>query len=467
MDLEKLKNPRGVTSTKESLRITILIVLATVVVAAYFFFDYRSKLQREAAEIDPDSYVEVPSTMRVPGAKIDPEQLKEVRDTELAERVVKEKDAYLHMIQQAARLVYGDMELLGVQVLDFEAVRNDPASFRGQPFEIKGELNWLEEITENDARIHRGYLTTPQGDICYFTTLSVDDTLALGDVVKLQGFFFKIFSFNPPGEEARVNDAVFLIGKHLIPSFYKMEPVHALDMNLLERLYDYDILDMCKPFEEKQLYHMLSYVSNLDEEKLKSIQYQEAIPPEILRKAGNYRGQPVQILGEIVLLPVERNLGPEGENPLDIKRCYHGILLNYRGGKFGFCYFMTLEKPDWMEKRDLVYLRGYFFRNYAYRTQNENLQPAPLIIATEFEKFEMPEDNTIKYISIAILAGTIFLSLFFLFQIFRDRKHNREFREKFIARKKKQVSELVKEGLPQERPEPENPPADPPKGESS
>jgi hypothetical protein len=463
LDIEKLKNPRGVTSPKDSMRLTILIVLAVVVVIAYIYFDHLAKIQRQEAELDPDSFVEVPDTLRIPGAKVDPARLAEVRDDDIAERVIKEKEPYLHLIQQAGRLVYGDMELLGVTKANLEAIRAEPAAYRGTPFEIKGNLQWWEEVKDQERgfSLYRGYITTPDGDYAYFTVLGIPYDIAIGDVVKLQGFFFKLYSFSLLGEDTRVTDAIYLVGKELVSSFYKIDPVHELDMDLMNTVYDYDILDMAKPFEEKHLYHMLSYVQNLDEEKLKSIEFQEAIPTEIIKKPGDFRAKPVQIMGEIVLLPVERNLGPGGENPLGIKRCYHGILLNYRGGKFGFVYFLTLEKPEWMQKKDLVYLQGFFMRNYAYRTQNENLQPAPLVIASGFEKFVLPKDYTITYISIAILGGTILLSLFFLFQMFKDRRQNRQYRERFIARKKKQVSDLVEQGVLDKKNNPASGPGEP------
>ncbi|MBU0755958.1 MAG: hypothetical protein KJ645_12515 [Planctomycetes bacterium] len=454
LDIERLKNPRGVTSPRETLKLFVLAVLATIVVGAYFFFDYHARMQREEAEIDPESYMEVPAGKRQPGANIDFELLKEVRDDEIAERVVKEKEPFLHLVQQAARLVYGDMELLGLTRAVPEEIKADPAAHRGHPYEVIGTLSWLEEITDHDPALFRGFITTPDGEICYFTVLNHSYGIALGDVVKLQGFFFKIFSFNLPGDEERVSDAIFLIGKRLIPSFFEMAPVHELDMGLLDNIRDYDILDMAKPpFEEKAFYHMLSYVSNLSEEERASLKYQEIIPPDILRKPFLFRGQPIQTLGEIVVPPMERDLGPKGENPLGIKRCYHGVLLNYSGGKFGFVYFLTLNKPDWMVNKDLVYLRGIFLQNYAYRTQNENLQPAPLVVVTEFEKFVLPKDNTIAQISMVILAGTIVLSLFFLFQIFKDRKYNRDYRDKFIARKKKQVQAMVKDGAFEDSPQ--------------
>jgi hypothetical protein len=442
LDLSKLKNPRGVSSSMDGARLIIMTVLTIVVVVLFFFFRYQAGQQQDESSIQPDSFVEIPETRRVPGATVDPMLLADVRDEKLSDRVVKETAPYLHLIQQAARLVYGDMELLDVERLVPETVRNHPAAYRGKPFEVKGRLESFEKIAEHEFELYRGFLTTRNGDAVYFTVLDIPWDAAIGDVVKLQGFFFKLYSFNLP-EEERVTDAIYLVGKQLIPSFYDMEPVHELNMKLLNTLWDYDILDMAKPFEEKHLYHMLSYVENLDPETVKSLDYQELLPPEILRKPGEFRGKPVQILGEVVLLPVQRDLGPRGENPLGIKRVYHGVLLNYAGGKYGFCYFISLKRPDWMRKKDLVYVRGFFMRNYAYRTQNENLQPSILVVAADFEKFVLPEDYTMAYISIAILAGTLVVFSIFFISIFRDRKHNRLYREKFIQRKKAQLKSML------------------------
>lgn len=445
MDLSKLSNPRGVPTGSGSNRLIILTVLTLVVLCAYLYFNYLAHKPKEEGDINPDDFVEIPS-IRKPGANVDFEKLTDIRDQDIAQRVVKETEPYHHLVQQAARLVYGDMELLGVQSADRDKLLAEPQAHRGKPFEIKGNLNWFEKTTFNENPLYRGYLTARDGHVYYFTVLNMPTEIKVNDVVKLQGFFFKLYSFNAPENDTRIDNAVFLIGKQLIPSFFQMDPVLALDMELLNSLYDYDILDMAKYFEEKHLYHMLSYVQNLDEEERAAIDYgEEVLPPVILAKPDMFRGKPVKILGEIVLMPQEKVLGPDGENPIGQKRCFHGVLLNYRGGKSGFCYFISLEKPKWLTKNSLVYLKGFFFRNYAYRTQNENLQPAPIIIATGFDKFELPEDNTIAYISVGILGFSIIICMYFFVNTMRDRKHNQQYRERFIANKKKQLSRVMEQ----------------------
>jgi len=426
----------------ESYRLIILTVLALIVIGAFLYFNYLAYKQDDI-HIDPEEHVEAPEVNRIPGANVDKTILEKVRDDEVSERVIKEKQAYLHLIQQAQRLVYGDMELLGVTSADAHEVLNDPSAFRGDPLEIKGILQWFEKYTELESPLYRGYLTSQEGDHFYFTLMDIPNNVRVGDIVKLQGFFFKIYSFTVPGEDRRINDAVFLIGKRLIPSFFEMPQANEIDMELLETLYDYDIQDMGKPFEEKPFYHLLSYTHNLDEDKAGAMEFEELLPIEILKAPGKHRGAPVKVLGEVVWLE-KRQLGPQGENPVGPEMLHHGVLCNYRGY---FCYFMAFDIPDWVtaKSKDLVYANGFFFRNYAYRTRTEHLQPAPVVLVHGFEKFVLPEDNRFQYISIAVLVGTALASLFLIIHIFRDRKQSKEFREKFIEKKKKQLARVMNE----------------------
>ena len=439
MDVSRLKNPMGRKGIPENARLAVLIVLTLIVIAAIIYFNHMAKINQDESGINYDELVQAPKTVRIPGAQVDPKKLEGVRDDTLAGQVVIEKDAYLHLLKQASRLVFGDMEILGVRRAVPAEIIKDTKAHRGKPYEIKGNLQWYEKVKDLDFELYRGYLTSYTGDYFYFTVLYMDEDIRIGDVVKLQGFFFKRYSFTLPGTNTRIKDAIYLVGKRLVPSFFDMPPVKHLDMNLLNRLYDYDIQDMVKPFEEKPLYHMLSYVLNMDEKTYRSIDFQEILAVDLLRRSGSMRGRPVKILGEIVWI-VKRNLGPDGENPVGPRTLYHGVCMNYRGR---FCYFLSFERPKNLKPKELVYLKGFFFRNYAYRSRKENLVPAPVVIVKGFEQFVMPKDYTLRYISYAILAGTVLACLFLFIHVRRDRKNAEAFREKFIARKRKLLNRVL------------------------
>jgi hypothetical protein len=465
LDISKLKNPKGLGTTSDTVRLAVLTVLALIVVAAIIFFNHLSRLQDDEAALNPEEFTSAPAAKRIPGANVEFEKLESVRDDDVASRVIKEKEPYLHLVRQASRLVYGDMDLLGVQKAVPEEILEDTDACRGKPYEIKGNLQWYEKITDLDFELYRGYLTSHDGHYFYFTVRDLDEQIAIGDVVKLQGFFFKRYSFTLSGENERVNDAIFLVGKRLIPSFYEMPPVYGLNMDLLDTLYDFELQDMMREFEEKPLYHMLSFVKNMSDETYKLMAFEEHLARDILKAPGKFRGAPVKVLGEIIWL-VERNLGPEGENPVGPKTIYHGVLLNYQGR---FCYFLSFERPKEYKKKDLVYINGLFFRNYAYRSQSEQVIPAPVVIVRGFEKFVLPKDNTFLYISYTILAGAALAVAFFFYHIFRDRKQNQQFREKFIARKKRLLHRVMHpapaaggEGAPSGAPDPAGSPREPP-----
>ena len=427
------KIPSGPGSDKA--RIIFLVVITAIVVVAYFFFRFQSAELAQEAAADPTDHILAPPSRVEVSAKVDPALLADVKDATTSERVVKEMDPFLHLIKQAAKLIPGDMELLKVGRCDPEALLADSAAFRGKPLSIKGNLQWWEKENFQDFQLYRGYITTLKGEYVYFTVLNMSDEVSIGDVVKLEGFFFKIFSFTLPGEGTRVSEAPFLVGRRLINSFYEMDPVSELDMDLLGTIYDYSLEDSSREFQEKPLYHILSYVNELDDETFQSIDFPDTLASEILFKSSTYRGQPVTVAGHPIWTRT-RILGPGGENPLGIEKVFHGILLNHKGG---FCYYIALDIPLWLtsEYNDLINIKGFFLRNYSYTTRKGTPQSAPVLVVRSFEKFDYPEDNTMVYVTFFIIGLTVLIVGFFFFTVFIDRKRSKDYRARFIETKKK------------------------------
>ena len=446
LDLSKIQKASYSSPGSDKTRIIFLLVITAIVIAAFFYFKILSQQQQQDVKIASDDYVNAPPPRVEVYARVEPEKLVEIRDTAISERVVKEKEPFLHLIKQASKLIPGDMEILGVESADLEAIRRDPAAFRGKPLQIKGNLQWFESEEFQNFQLFRGYMTTLQGEYVYFTVLHMPDEIQMGDVFKLQGFFFKIYSFILPGEENRVSDAVFLVGRRLIQYFYRMDPVTEIDMDLLESIYDYTLEASSKEFQEKPLYHLLSYVQNMDDETYQSIEFSEHLADEVMLKASDFRGKALDIVGQPVWLR-ERLLGPEGENPLGIDKIYRGIVLNYKGG---FCYFFALDIPDWLtiDYKDLVHLKGFFLRNYSYTTRQGKPQSAPTLIVRGFDKYVYPEDNTMAYITLFIFGLTLLIIGFFFFTVYKDRKSNRLYRARFIEKKKQQLQKAMGKSSP-------------------
>ncbi len=450
MDLSRLDKtvPSGPGSDKA--RLIFLVVITAVVVVAYFFFRFQASDADQGNIAEPTDHILAPPSRIEVSAAVDPAQLEIVKDSTTSERVVKEMEPFLHLIKQAARLIPGDMELLGVSLCDTEHLLADPGDSRGQPLSIKGNLQWWEKEKFQDFQLYRGYITTLKGEYVYFTVLNISDDVSIGDVVKLEGFFFKIFSFTLPGEGTRVSDAPFLVGRKLISSFYDMDPVAELNLDLLGSIYDYSLEDSSREFQEKPLFHVLSYVHHMGDETFESIEFPDTLASEILFRSSTYRGQPVKVAGHPIWTRTRR-LGPGGENPLDVDKVFHGILLNHKGG---FCYYIALDIPRWLtgDYKDLINIKGFFLRNYSYVTRKGTPQSAPVLVVRGFEKFEYPEDNTMIYVTFFIIGLTILIVGFFFFTVFVDRKRSKEYRTRFIENKKKLLQRAMNEAASQNAP---------------
>ncbi len=440
--IQKLATPTGPFSDRT--RITLLVILTLVIIALFFYFQNLSMKQQQELDVDPETLLDTPPAVREVYAKVDPALLTSVRDGTPAERVVKESEPYSHLINEAAKLIPGDMELLDTKLADPKAILADPAAFRGKPLEIKGNIQYFGQDTFKNHTITNGYLTTLEGDTVYFTVLNMPESFMYGGVMKLRGFFFKLFSFTLPDEMERISsNALFFVGNRLVPSFYSIDPVTSLDFDLLEVIADMDPESATRDFQEKQLYHLLSYVVNMDEETKKGLEYIEKTPSEVIPRSFQNRGKPLDIVGYVKWLRM-RQLGPEGENPLGLKNVHHGVAANFRGG-LSWCYFIAPELPEWLDINDFVHLKGIFFRNYIYTNQRGHPTQAPVLIITDIEEFVIPEDESIAYLQAIFLGMAVLMLGFFVLILFRDRKKSKELHARFIEKKKKQLAKAMSE----------------------
>lgn len=426
-------------------RISLLIFLTAVIIALFFYFQNASMKKQQELDVDPDTMLDTPPSVREVYASVDPALLESVEDETPAQRVVKEGEAYAHLIIESGKLIPGDMELLGTQAADPKAILEDPAAYRGLPMEIKGNIQYYDQDTFENHTIFNGYLTTLEGDTIYFTVLNMPESFMFGGVMKLRGFFFKVFSFTLPDEMERIStNALFFVGNRLVPSFYTMDPVAELDIDLLEAIADMDPESATKDFQEKQLYHLLSYVQNMDEKTRKEMKYLERTPSEVIPRSFQHRGKALDIVGYVKWLR-KRRLGPEGENPLDVRNVHHGVAANFRNG-LSWCYFIAPELPEWLELNDFVHIKGIFFRNYIYTNQRGHPTQAPVLVATGIERFIIPEDKSIENLQAIFLGLAVLMLAFFVIIIFRDRKKSKEFHARFIEKKKKQLARAM--GVP-------------------
>jgi hypothetical protein len=157
---------------------------------------------------------------------------------------------------------------------------------------------------------------------------------------------------------------------------------YELDMSLLNTVQDYGPDGMAKGFEAKPFFHMLSYIAHMTNTQCESIDFEEAYVHDMLASPSRFRGMPVSVWGKVVWLD-EKTVPNAGKYAGAPSTLFHGLLMDDDGG---FCYFLTMDPPVWLTNEREVWVHGFFFRNYAYRTKSGKMQSTPVVMVKYFEE---------------------------------------------------------------------------------
>lgn len=436
----RLPGPRLALGAKTSDR-SRLLFLGVVMVLFIGGFAY---LRVRSSETDPVSQQESlipaevvrPRAVRIPSAQVDHALLIEVRDASRSERLVREPTPYGHLIAQARRLTTGDMEALGLQKIDAAAILEDPALHRGHAYEVKGILEQLEIVQGADYQEVRGTLLDVAGQRYAFTVLHEPEA-SVGEVVRLRGFFYKLFAIETaPGEYD--DQAIYLVGRNLPRTYLEMAPTTDLADAPLYQVSDFDITDMID-MQEDVLYHVLNFVRSLSPEARQNLDYEDVEWSDLRRDPERYRGRPVRVFANYYpSLEWVRVLGPDGENPLETPAFHDGILKLPHERIFRWIGFDPVPDEAIGDSR-LVFLKGIFFKNYAWENSRGDILNAPLIVATGFEPFRVGENHLVEGMGYVIVGITTLLVLIFFIGVFNDRRESNRFRSDYLRRKKRQL----------------------------
>ena len=426
-------------------KLIFLSALMLIFLGGYIYFRFVM-LTEEDAPTDEGMYiseVDDGAVLRDPAAKIDFNVLSAVKDTSRTERLIREPDAYTHLLTEARKLTPGDLEALGIKALDAPAIAADAALYRGQPFEVKGFLESIEVVQGRIWEEVRGWLRTEEDRLVAFSVLREPDA-EVGQVVRLRGFFFKMFALEiAPGEYA--GDAIYLVGNGLIRSFLEAPPVTDLGTVAFDQARDYDVTDMVE-LQEELLYPVLSYTRQLDDETRATISGHEVSWHELRKQPDQHRGQVVKILVRYVPgLEWPRKLGPGGENPLGIRQFSDGIFAMV-GNKLIRWIGIDEFPKDVLKKTKLVYVTAVFVKNYAWENNRGEILNGPLLVPIRFEPFFLPKNEAIHQIAYGIAGVTLFLLVAFFILVFRDSKKSEQFRREFLSRKRKRLATVLAEG---------------------
>jgi hypothetical protein len=159
-------------------------------------------------------------------------------------------------------------------------------------------------------------------------------------------------------------------------------PVRELDMGILNTVQDYGPDGMGRGFEARPLFHLLSYIANMSNEHCEDLDFEEAYSRDMLAAPSQYRGMPLRIWGKVVWLD-EKVVPCAGEYAGAPSTLFHGLLMDEDGE---FCYFLTMDPPVWLINEKEVWVYGFFFRNYAYKTKTGKMYSAPVVTVKYFEE---------------------------------------------------------------------------------
>lgn len=378
----------------------LIVVLGTVI------FTQPGGDDRPADAERPYEYPDEP-VIREVLADPDPQILAGVRDTSRVERSTLESEPFRHLLIEAGKLVYGDLEQLGIEQGSWDELTSAPAEHRGEPYWVLGELQWVELMQDDGPTHWRGEVVDEEGLSWHFAVVVQPNDIVPGDVVRVQGFFLKHYEGLRP--DRSFASGPMLVGEELVESAWRIEPVTSLPSTELEELRDYDLEAATRPLEEPLFYEMLSYVSNTDVDSFfppdASMEDYEIEPVTLMQNSSLYRGKPVRVYGRL-LYKEQMPLGPRGENPLGEPFAWFVWIDNQWGG---MSVAISFDEPEGMQKGDIIHADGLYYRRWAFENAvNRPVMTAAVITKRFVEHVPKPDELTpMLRTGILVLAGVI------------------------------------------------------------
>jgi hypothetical protein len=397
--------------------------------------------------IDDIDRVDTPVEPLPPNAHIDPALLAGVRDESPAERAFIERDAQAHLLQESAKLAYGDLVQLGIEEGDWERLSQDPGSARGKPFWVLGELKQLNSEVVDRLVYSRGIVEDQDGRPWAFMVITEPWKIELGDIVKVSGFFLKIYDMaQPDGQFVRMP---LLIGDELLASAYRISPVTQLREDLFDTVRDRDLAQASRPLESTAFYELLSYVKNANPDELfpPDDPTLETMPHHLLQNPEAWRGRPVELTGVLMYMK-EAPLGPRGENPLDDPFVWQLWVADTRSGDTGTMLVMCLDKPEGIAEGDIVDVQGVFFRRYSFENKANSPRMAAVVPAHSVTKFTPGEDTLNPILMKVIISIVSAIVVLVAFGQWRERRGAKLVRSDRMARKRRMVETVSEPRAP-------------------
>ena len=420
--------------------LVVSVILVTLNVGNKMSAEEEGDLPPEIEVVEEEVFVPEIDVARIEGL---------VKDAEPADRVVLEPEAVDTLMDPARRITEVSYEAMGIRDLDaglIVAIAERPGEHRAQAFRARG---WIDTVRERrrgatEAVDHLGRLVLEDGSVAYFLTRSLPEKAIVGDFVRLDGLFLKVFSDESAEEAGTWLEGPLLVGRRAIRSFPDIGEVTELDEGRLLGLTD-DTLDggfTRVPFDE--MWHVMAYARDVPEGAIDW----EAVPElsrewivDLQADGRLYRGKsfriPVSRLQAITSLKA-------GENPAREERYTDGWIGNTTWRNV-IHFRAPSEYPD-LRMKDFVFGRGFFLKNFAYAPRDGDIHVAPVFILTDLQRYEGQLHPS--YVAFPWIAAGVFVALLLLFSVLltRDRRSAETLQRRLLERKRARRAAQVEMG---------------------
>ena len=115
----------------------------------------------------------------------------------------------------------------------------------------------------------------------------------------------------------------------------------------------------------------------------------------------------------VLYFKTEAPLGPRGENPLGVPFGWNLWVSDNRAGAAGTMLVVSLDEPTNVTERQIVTIKGRFYRRFAFENKANSPRMAAVIIASEIEPL-IPEENALTPLLLNIILVMVGLVAAFI-----------------------------------------------------
>ncbi|HLU38418.1 MAG TPA: hypothetical protein VK081_03480 [Planctomycetota bacterium] len=427
---------------REGPRVALLGVLLAFLVYVTFFYNPAG----------PPSDVSPVIVEKTPVPELDPAILAQIRDETRNDRIPVEPEPLAHLLEKSMMVVPSVAKALGItdEPMPIGVLRANPAAHRGRYVWFKGQLEALDGGREGHPikgyRIHEARIRTGDGEPVLFTfTVPPPEGLAVGDWVRVEGFFMKLRDAHYP---VPLNQAPLLVGPEIFRAYPDWKAVEKLDPAVLARIkdgvrengVDVDLQDADVRLPHAQdvpLWHFASYAQHraatMTPEEIAALPHFENKDQwDAIARLQGERGKAWLLTG----IFCRAHVIEAKTNPLGIEN-WSEVWLYSRGfAHRPFAVWIPKHVGEWI-RNDTARCVGYFFKRYVVEGGDGKPHLSPLFVAADLERVEFNPLAASKKIGLAMGAFAALLVVVFFVLSRRDRRDRERYEQEMVRRRRR------------------------------